>query len=163
MNLAKKTKTGISRILDQARYVLPVAGPGVYSCVLSERKQAATLCRQRADYTRQTPKSLHALVRQSGHRIPTLSSRPAGGFRRPDVRDVNPHLQRGTLEGGLPMREMRSSRVCDGGSCPDVSSQRGEEAMAEDNVKGGDYRMAGRMALLELHSDKVRILQKGGR
>jgi len=45
------------------------------------------------------------------------------------------------------MWDVRNSQVCGGGSCPDVSSQEGEEAMAGDSVKGGDYQTAGRMVL----------------
>jgi len=91
-------------------------------------------------------------------RLPHL----AGDFRR-DVDVVNPPPKQGVLVNDLQMWDELGCQDCDAGSCSSVSSQEGQEAMAGDNVKDGDYRTVGRTALSELLADKARILRKGGR
>ena len=49
--------------------------------------------------------------------------------------------------GYLQMRDGRGCQAFDADPSPDVSGPEGKGVIAGDNVKGGDYQMAGRMAL----------------
>ena len=73
-------------------------------------------------------------------------SRLAEGFH-PGVDAVDCRLEHGILVGDLRIWDGRGCLAFDADSCPDVSGPEGKGVMAEDNVKGGDYQMADRMAL----------------
>jgi len=61
------------------------------------------------------------------------------------------------------MWDGRGCPAFDVDSSPDASGPEGKGEVAGDNVRGGDYQMAGRMALSELLVGKVHILRRGGR
>ena len=73
-------------------------------------------------------------------------SRLAEGFH-PGVDVVNCRLEYGILVDDLRMWVGRGRQAFDADSFPDVSGPEGKAVMAEDNVEGGDYQMADRMAL----------------
>ena len=137
--------TGISRILVPARSLRPAAGRASRSSVLSAQKQALVRYRQRQDYTRRTPRSPPALVRRCDRRTPTRLSHPAQvPHLDDDVVNLHPWYRSPTYR--LPLLDEHGCLDYDVGLSPGVPGQDRKEEMVGDNVKGGDYRMVGRMA-----------------